>query len=104
MLVLNRKAGEELLLGEPGNVLTGPIVVKVVEQDGCRVRLGVTCGNHIAINRAEVSTDKQKTNRPLVGSLNSLQDSFKAALEENATLRQRIADLESQLKTLIQQD
>lgn len=51
MLVLSRKPGEEILIGESSEL---GIKVKVLEVRGDRVRLGITAPEHVSIDRAEI--------------------------------------------------
>lgn len=48
MLVLSRKVGEQILIGQG-------IRVTVVAQEGGRVRLGIEAPNHVPIVRREVA-------------------------------------------------
>ena len=47
MLVLSRRPGEEILIGDD-------IVVKVVRLEGGRVQIGITAPREISVNRSEV--------------------------------------------------
>lgn len=49
MLILQRKAGESLLIGED-------ITVRVVSVDGVRVRLAITAPDDVSILRSELVT------------------------------------------------
>lgn len=48
MLVLSRKAGEEIVIG-------GSICVKVIEVRGNRVRLGITAPDNVPVHRREIA-------------------------------------------------
>ena len=48
MLVLTRKAGEEIIIGDG-------IRVQVIETKGGRVRLGITAPRSVSVHRSEVS-------------------------------------------------
>ena len=63
MLILQRKAGESLVIGED-------ITVRVVSVDGMRVRLAITAPDNVSILRSE-----------LVTAANANRD---AAMEESA--------------------
>lgn len=49
MLILQRKAGESLIIG-------GDITVRVVSVDGVRVRLAITAPDDVSILRSELVT------------------------------------------------
>ena len=49
MLILQRKAGESLVIGED-------ITVRVVSVDGMRVRLAITAPDNVSILRSELVT------------------------------------------------
>ena len=49
MLILQRKAGESLIIG-------GAITVRVVSVDGVRVRLAITAPDDVSILRSELVT------------------------------------------------
>jgi carbon storage regulator len=62
MLVLSRKQGEQIMIGEN-------VVVTVVEIRGDRVRLGFDAPNYVAIHREEVyrriqCEERQRTREP----------------------------------------
>ncbi len=57
MLVLTRKTGEEIIIGDG-------IRVQVIDTKGGRVRLGITAPRSVSVHRSEVSTnltDDRKT-------------------------------------------
>ena len=53
MLVIRRKAGEKLYIGEE-------IEIEVIEAAGGRVRLGVTAPREVAVIRGEVRLTRQQ--------------------------------------------
>lgn len=50
MLVLTRKTGEEIIIGDG-------IRVQVIDTKGGRVRLGITAPRSVSVHRSEVSVD-----------------------------------------------
>lgn len=52
MLVLTRRLGEEIVIGDT-------ICVKIVGVDGCQVRIGVQAPREVAIFRREVYARRQ---------------------------------------------
>ena len=50
MLVLTRKTGEEIIIGDG-------IRVQVIDTKGGRVRLGITAPRSVSVHRSEVSTN-----------------------------------------------
>lgn len=55
MLVLSRAEGEQIIIGQPGDVLRQPIVIQVVRREqNDRLRLGVECQRDMQVHRAEV--------------------------------------------------
>lgn len=57
MLVLSRKVGEKILIGDS-------IVVTVLEIRGDRIRLGLDAPPHVPIHRQEVYDRSRKVNIP----------------------------------------
>jgi carbon storage regulator len=53
MLVLSRKVGESIVIGED-------ILVKIIEINGKRVRLGLEAPTNIAIRRAEAMPPQEE--------------------------------------------
>lgn len=51
MLVLAQKEGDRILIGRPGQVLTEPIEVSLVEIRGSTARLGFEAPREIQIDR-----------------------------------------------------
>lgn len=56
MLVLSRRVGEQIVIGED-------IVLTVVEVRNDSVRLGIDAPRHVAVNRAEVLRAVEEANR-----------------------------------------
>lgn len=56
MLVLSRKVGEQIVIGED-------IVLTVVDVRGDTVRLGIAAPRHVTVNRAEVLRAVEESNR-----------------------------------------
>lgn len=67
MLCLKRKETETVTFGKAGDVLTGPIVVKVGELRPTSVKLEIDCQRDIRIERtgnvADCRDDRKPTNR-----------------------------------------
>ena len=60
MLVLTRRDGDQVLIGQAGDVLTGPIVITQVETRRETSRIGIDAPRNIGIVRSElVLTDEQ---------------------------------------------
>lgn len=55
MLVLSRKKGETVEIGKAGDVLTGPIIVTVVEVRGDKTRIGIQADRDVPVHRGEVA-------------------------------------------------
>ncbi|MFP4164042.1 MAG: carbon storage regulator CsrA [Chitinispirillaceae bacterium] len=55
MLVLTRKSGESIRIGDD-------IVVKIVDTDGRHVKVGIEAPRNIAVNREEIYKRIQKEN------------------------------------------
>ncbi len=56
MLVLSRKAGQRIVLGEV-------VEITVLQIHGNKVRLGVTAPRHISVNRVEAGKRLQERSR-----------------------------------------
>jgi len=56
VLVLSRKVGEQIVIGED-------IVLTVVDVRGDTVRLGIAAPRHVTVNRAEVLRAVEEANR-----------------------------------------
>ena len=61
MLVLTRRVGEEVVLGDPKNPLG---LIRVVEVSGDKVRLAFEFPKSIQINRKELADEKLKGGPP----------------------------------------
>ena len=59
MLVLSRKRNQSIQIGKAGQVLTGPIVVTVVDVRGEAARLGIDCDRDLPIDRQEKIRDEE---------------------------------------------
>ena len=59
MLILSRKTGETV-------VIDGRIQVKIVRVDGEAVKIGIEAPADVAIHRAEIYTEIQKSNQAAV--------------------------------------
>ena len=57
MLVLSRKVGEDILIGD------GSVVVRVVRIGGGRVRIGIDAPPEVSVNRREVFELIQQENQ-----------------------------------------
>ena len=55
MLVLNRKMGERILIGDD-------IVITIIERQGNSVRVGIDAPNNVSIDREEVRERKSSDN------------------------------------------
>lgn len=76
MLVITRKEGEGLLIGDE-------ISVKVLAVDGSRVRLGVDAPKHVTILRREIVLEVQSENETAVQEAHPLAISeFQKALAQ----------------------
>ena len=62
MLVLSRRKGESIVIGEGRHMA----VVTVVEVTGGRVRLGIDAARDVTIDRHEIHEAKQRNSRPSV--------------------------------------
>ncbi|MBL4700580.1 MAG: carbon storage regulator [Phycisphaeraceae bacterium] len=60
MLALTRRAGEEVVIGDPANPLG---IIRVVELHGDKVRLSFDFPREIQINRKELADQKVKSPR-----------------------------------------
>lgn len=77
MLILQRRAGESLVIGED-------ITVSVLSVDGARVRLAITAPEDVPILRTELLTARQ-TNREAAaeeGALTELLDLLGGVLDQ----------------------
>ena len=60
MLVLSRCKEESIIIGEAGQILTGPIVITVVDIRGDKVRIGIEAPRSIPVHRKEVWEARQQ--------------------------------------------
>jgi carbon storage regulator len=67
MLVLSRKKGESLIIGDD-------IKIKILECDNDRVSIGIEAPKEIPIIRGELYEDTAKTNIEAISSMFSLGD------------------------------
>lgn len=58
MLALTRRAGEEIVIGDPANPLG---VIRVVELHGDKVRLSFDFPREVQVNRRELADQKAKS-------------------------------------------
>jgi carbon storage regulator len=54
MLILTRRLGECLKIGELGDVLEGPVTIKVLGTKGNQVRIGVAAQRDVRVDREEI--------------------------------------------------
>jgi carbon storage regulator len=73
MLVLTRKYGEQIVIGED-------IVLTVVEGSGGSVRIGIEAPRGVKITRAEVLAAVMAENRAAAAATEDAEDSLLAAL------------------------
>lgn len=71
MLVLSRKVGEQIVIGED-------IVLTVVDVRNDTVRLGIAAPRHVAVNRAEVLRAVEEANRDAANVADEDLDSLRA--------------------------
>lgn len=76
MLVLTRRAGEKIVIGNE-------IVIEVISVSGEGVRLGITAPRETSVHRYEVFAEIQEANRAAEAVLNELGES---ALENLSAL------------------
>ncbi|HQU86759.1 MAG TPA: carbon storage regulator CsrA [Pyrinomonadaceae bacterium] len=68
MLVLTRRAGEKIVIGNE-------IVIEVISVSGEGVRLGITAPRETSVHRYEVFAEIQEANRAAEAVLNELGES-----------------------------
>ena len=77
MLILTRKAGESIRIGDN-------IVIKIVDLDGRHVKLGIEAPRSVAVNRQEIYERIQKENQAASSSpdesLRGIADLLRAGL------------------------
>ncbi len=71
MLVLSRKVGEQIVIGED-------IVLTVVDVRNDTVRLGIAAPRHVAVNRAEVLRAVEEANRDAASVADEDLDALRA--------------------------
>lgn len=54
MLILSRRAGESLKIGEFEDILEGPVTVTVLAVKGGQVRIGVEAQRNVRVDREEI--------------------------------------------------
>lgn len=65
MLVLSRRVGEEIVIGEgPDQIVVAVIEVLHSRERGPRVKLGVTAPRHVPVHRREVYEQVKGEGRP----------------------------------------
>lgn len=72
MLVLTRRAGESIVIGNE-------VTVTVLEVRGDQIRLGIDAPRHVEIHREEVYVQVQEENRSAVASAARAADLLRAA-------------------------
>ncbi|MFG0249975.1 MAG: carbon storage regulator [Phycisphaeraceae bacterium JB051] len=71
MLALTRRAGEEVVIGDPANPLG---VIRVVELHGDKVRLSFDFPREVQINRKELADQKAQASEAASGPDQPAQD------------------------------
>ncbi len=66
MLVISRREGEEVVIGEPGNPIG---MVRIARIKGDRVRLAFDFPREIEVHRREVADQILASKPPVVGSI-----------------------------------
>ncbi len=66
MLVITRREGEEVVIGDPANPIG---TVRVAEIKGERVRLGFAFPREIDVHRREIADEILDAKPPVVGSI-----------------------------------
>lgn len=78
MLVLSRRAGETVAIGDD-------VVVSVLEVRGDVVRIGIAAPRSVAVHRGEVLEQLEKTNRDAASPSDSTVDSLRQALRDRSS-------------------
>lgn len=73
MLVLSRRAGESIAIGDD-------VVVTVLEVRGDVVRVGIDAPRSVTVHRAELLAELQNTNREAASPSDDAVDSLRQAL------------------------
>ncbi|RLV56453.1 carbon storage regulator [Aeromicrobium phragmitis] len=73
MLVLSRRVGEQLIIGDE-------VTVTVLEVKGDVVRIGIEAPRSVPVNRAELLVELQDSNRDAASPAPDQVDSLRAAL------------------------
>ncbi|MGH3497777.1 MAG: carbon storage regulator CsrA [Nocardioidaceae bacterium] len=87
MLVLSRRVGESVVIGDD-------VVVTVLDVRGDIVRIGVSAPRHVAVHREELLREIEKSNRAAV----SPSEAAVTALRRAAQIRGRAADQDTGTK------
>lgn len=58
MLVLARRVGESLKIGQFEDMLEGPVTVTVLNVKGGHVKIGITAQRNISVDREEIREQK----------------------------------------------
>ena len=74
MLVLNRKKGESIIIGED-------IDITVIEVQGEMVKLGISAPRSVSIYRREIYEEIVMANRQAIENLSEMDDKIKALKE-----------------------
>jgi carbon storage regulator len=73
VLVLSRRAGESVVVGED-------VTITVLEVRGDVVRLGIDAPRHVAVHRQEVWVEVQKANQAAASAKDSDLEALKSVL------------------------
>ncbi|MHC4398505.1 MAG: carbon storage regulator [Planctomycetota bacterium] len=89
MLVLTRKPGEKIIIGD--EIVLTLIAIRRDDQYGDRIRIGLDAPSHVPIRREEVA-DARKAGDPAPP-----EQEFISPEDESRSLRQKVDALESQV-------
>lgn len=64
MLILTRRVGESLKIGQFEDLLEGPVTVTVLAVKGGQVRIGVEAQKNVRVDREEIRQRVDRDNRP----------------------------------------
>ena len=67
MLILTRRVGESLKIGQFEDMLEGPVTVTVLSVKGGQVRIGVEAQKNVRVDREEIR-QRVDRDRPLLAS------------------------------------